>query len=276
MKKTLTFLVATTLLATLSACDEVNMGNLFYSPCNVDKRFEQSMAYNQAHPIDTIRVANQDYAFWICSDLHIENEPHTYVSQFLAQATPQEAIFAVFNGDLYNGNEAYAEVAWQTIKAQSQIPYFCVAGNHDLYFGWDVYGKRFGTSTYTVVVKTPEYKDLYLFLESAGATMGKSQLQWITNQLGKRKQYRHCFVVTHNNFFPEYITNGVFMQDETHKLFGLFGDNKVTAVFSGHAHVTSDNTVLGVRYLTTGDLQNGHYGVVQVTPEGFEWTCKQF
>lgn len=248
----------------LASCDDANMGNLFYTPCDVNTRFDQSMAYNQDHPIDTLQVNSDDYAFWVCSDLHIEEQLPPYVSQFLQTANDGKAQFIVYNGDLFHGQEAHAEYAAQVLHKESPLPSFYVAGNHDLYFGWELYQSRFGTSTYTAIVQTPSAKDLYIFLESASATLGQRQYEWLQGILAKRGYYRHCFVFTHTNLIYQHITNGVFMRDEAHALYRLFSDHQVSAVFTGHSHVANHETLLGVTYITTGALKDGELVRIQV------------
>lgn len=265
MKNLRTSLFILPLLAVLSSCEDVNLGNLIYTPCNVDHRFEQSIAYNQSHPIDTVKTTYGDYAFWITSDLHIKESTPPYVEQFLKNANKDSAQFIVYNGDIYHGQEAYATYASQVLHSQSPLPAFYVAGNHDLYFGWDIYQNNFGSSTYTAVVKTPAGNDLLIMLESASATLGNSQYKWLQEQLKQRGNYRHCFVFTHTNLHYQHITNGVFMADEAHALYRLFSDNKVDAVFTGHSHVENQQTLLGVQYITTGSLKNGQLGMVNVT-----------
>lgn len=265
MKKILTYTTLMTLLAVLTACDDVNFGNLFYTPCDVNARFEQSTIYNQKHPIDTLELHSEQYSFWVTSDLHFKNETTKPIEKFLVQANNGEAQFIVYNGDIYHGKEEYANYASEVLHNKSPLPSFYTAGNHDLYFGWNVYYDRFGTSTYTAIVKTPKDKDLLIFLESAAATLGNSQYQWLQEVLNKRGYYRHCFVFTHTNLFHQHVANGTFMPDEAHVLYRLFSDNKVTAVFTGHTHQEHEDTLLGVKYITTGALKNGEAGLVEVT-----------
>ena len=275
MKNLRAFLFILPLLAVLSSCEDVNVGNLFYTPCNVDHRFEQSIAYNQAHPIDTVKTTYGDYAFWITSDLHIKESTPPYVEQFLKNAGKDSAQFIVYNGDIYHGQESYATYASQVLHSQNPLPAFYIAGNHDLYFGWDIFQNNFGSSTYTAVVKTPAGNDLLIMLESASATLGNSQYKWLQEQLKQRGNYRHCFVFTHTNLQYQHITNGVFMADEAHALYRLFSDNKVDVVLTGHSHVENQQTLLGVQYITTGSLKNGQLGWVDVTEKEVNVEFKQ-
>lgn len=276
MKKQLTYLYSIALLFLTTACEDVNYGNLFYSPCDVNARFEQSIVYNQERQTDTLTVSDDAYSFWVTSDLHLKTELTTPIANFLKSANDGAAQFIVYNGDIFHGKEEYADFASDILHSQSPLPSFYVAGNHDLYFGWDVYHKRFGSSTYTAVVKTPKGNDLLIFLESASATLGQSQYNWLKEVFNQRYNYRHCFVFTHTNFYNQHITNGVFLSDEAHVLYHLFKEKKVTAVYSGHSHVEDQEIILGVTYLTTGNLQNGKVARVTVTDQTIEHEFKQF
>ena len=74
MKKQLTYLYSIALLFLTTACEDVNFGNLFYSPCDVNARFEQSIVYNQERQTDTLTVSDDTYSFWVTSDLHLKTE----------------------------------------------------------------------------------------------------------------------------------------------------------------------------------------------------------
>ena len=42
---------------------------------------------------------------------------------------------------------------------------------------------------------------MFIFLDSGNGTHGKRQLEWLEEKLSHRKDYRHCFVVSHNWLF---------------------------------------------------------------------------
>lgn len=275
MRKTASVLITTALLLILSACEDVNFGKFFYTDCDVDTRFEQSINRNMQQEENMLFAADDKYGFWVCSDLHLKKEIPPYLEHFFEQVnSSSNELFIVYNGDLYNGDADEADFTYNTLQKQSPLPAFYTAGNHDLFFDWNIYYDRFGSSTYTLEIKTPTATDLLLFLESASATLGKKQYDWLCDVLRKRKSYRHCFVITHTNFSQQGINNGIFMSDEMHTLYRLFGDHQVTAVFSGHAHQCNDQTRLGVRYLTTGALKNGEYGLVTIDNDKWEWEFK--
>lgn len=275
MQRYFTYIITFLSIGLLSSCEDVNLGNLFYTSCDVEARFEGSMDYNAAHGALS-QFVPEEYSFVVCSDLHIDQEENPYITQFLQPSLHKDAHFILYNGDLFQGQETEAKIASDLLHAQGILPSYYAAGNHDLYFGWDIYNRYFGSSTYAISINTPSASDLILVLESGSATLGSKQLAWLKEQLSQeRGKYRYCFVVTHTNFSHLHAANGTYMPDEQQLLFRLFADHHVTAVFSGHAHVQNETTYVGVPYYTTAALKNGAYGQMTVTPKLCTWDFKQ-
>ncbi len=275
MKKIISYLSIATILVVLSSCEDVNVGNLFYTTYDVEARFEASMNYNATQKTFTQSVP-EEYTFLVCSDLHINQEENPYITQFLQPNFHKNVHFIVYNGDLFQGQEAEAKKASELLKGQVIIPSYFSAGNHDLYFGWDLYNRYFGSSTYSFVMQSPSANDLFLVIESGSATLGSKQLAWLKDQLmNQRSKYRHCFIVTHTNFTQMHALNGIYMPDELHLLYRMFADYDVTGVLTGHAHAAHQTTYLGVPYYTTDALKNGAYGKMTVNDKEITWEFKQ-
>jgi 3',5'-cyclic AMP phosphodiesterase CpdA len=118
-------------------------------------------------------------------------------------------------------------------------PLFLIAGNHDIYFkGWEDFYARYGSSTYYFEIATPVAKDLVVCLDTSGGTLGSDQFDWFEDLLiDKRKDYRHCFVFTHNNLFKErHNTSANPFPEEFQSLARLFTKYKVEVVVVGHEH----------------------------------------
>ena len=145
-----------------------------------------------------------------------------------------------------------------------KIPAYYTCGNHDQYFGWNLYHDRWGSSTYTFTITTPNYKDLYIVLETGSSTLGEGQYNWLKKQLLKRDNYRYCIVITHSNLTYQGFQNGTFSQEETVILFDLFSRSGVDMVISGHSHRENDVTIENVRYITTGAIKDGCFGTCYV------------
>lgn len=275
MQRYIFYLTTLVLAALLSSCEDVNVGNLFYTNCDIETRFESSMEENTTHQPFSQSVP-EEYSFVVCSDLHLNQEENPYILQFLSPTQHQDAHFIIYNGDISQGHEEDAKAACELLKTQTKLPYYFSAGNHDLYFGWYIYQRYFGSSTYSITIATPSANDLILVLESASGTLGVKQMDWLKKQLTQeRGKYRNCFIVTHTNFSHLHVANSSFMSDELQVLYRLFADHHVTAVFSGHAHAQHETTYLGVPYYTTDALKNGAYGQMTVGKKQCTWEFKQ-
>lgn len=124
---------------------------------------------------------------------------------------------------------------------------------------WEEYYARLGSSTYLFTVRTPEATDLYICLDSGSGTLGSKQLKWLRETLeNKRQDYRHCIVMTHNNFFRFRRTGSTNpLVEELHVLMEMFTRHNVNMLITGHDHRRS-NEVFGLtRYLTLDALLDG-------------------
>ena len=142
-------------------------------------------------------------------------------------------------GDLTTGHADDYDVFQQHLEKSDSIPKFLSVGNHDLHFsGWEEYYKRFGPSSYFFTIKTPVATDLFICLDTGGATIGDKQLDWLINILQTmRSEYRRCTVFTHNNFFRfKHAESTNPPVEELEILIELFTKYKVDMLISGHDH----------------------------------------
>lgn len=255
------FIVACTLA--LSSC-EFNPLNFISTSYDVNARFADSMDENASHPANNIQTSSGTYSFSIGNDSHIEDEP-AYLPAFFNQVTAAHSNFVLFNGDIYNAKEEYAENAKNYINEYCHTPIYYIAGNHDSYFDWNYYFDRFGSSTYRFTVKTASHEDLFIVLESGSATLGKDQLTWLKEALKKRSEYRYCFIITHTNFKQSGLVNGSYQKEELHALYQLFYEYNINYVISGHAHEEDFTEILNVNYLTVDALEKGYCGQITVS-----------
>jgi UDP-2,3-diacylglucosamine pyrophosphatase LpxH len=54
-------------------------------------------------------------------------------------------------------------------------------------------------------------------------------------------------------------------------LYDLFARNNVNIVISGHSHRENDVDLEGVRYITTGAMENGEFGTCYVNKSGISF-----
>ena len=258
----LKYILYLTIVFAMSSC-EYDLIRFGWTDYSVDERFNDSKTYNETHPAQCLEVDSDEYSFIATSDYHLHQE-EVFLPQLFCYINSSESKFIILNGDIYNSKEEFADYAFSALANGIKIPAYYTCGNHDQYFGWEMYFSRWGSSTYSFTVTTPNHKDLYIALETGSSTLGIGQYEWLVDVLSTREEYRYCIVFTHSNFTYQGLTNGVFTQEETVVLLDLFAKNNVNLVISGHSHIENDKTIANVRYITTGAMKDGHFGTCQV------------
>ncbi len=269
--RNLIFLVSFLLL---TSCQELDILGLII-PCQYDaeERFHQSMAYNERLGDLVLELPHDGYHINVAGDIHVVDET-ARLDSFLF-LTRQDSLTAcnLFLGDIVSVNEAYPLVyeRLQEHYRQGGDTVFTIAGNHELYYnGWPLYLKYFGSSIYTVSLRTPEAQDLIICLESTTSTLGKYQNEWLLHVLKEiRPQYRYCIVATHANFFDTDNSN-LFGSNppvnEVLRLTDLFQTYHVDACLQAHDHRAEYLYFKGVRYVQTNPLKMGAepHGYLQI------------
>lgn len=265
----LKYILYSFIVLAFSSC-EYNLLRFGWTDYSVDQRFEDSRNYNEQHPAQNLSIDSDEYFFTATSDYHLHTDS-VFLPTFFNYINNSKSAFVVLNGDLYNSKEEFADFAYYTLKEGIKIPAYYTCGNHDEYFGWNLYYDRFGSSTYSFTVTTPNYKDLYIALETGSSTLGRGQYEWLLEVLSKRDEYRYCIIITHSNLTYQGFQNGVFTQEETVVLYDLFAKNNVNMIISGHSHRENDLTIEGVRYVTTGAIKSGEFGTCYVRNAGVDF-----
>lgn len=225
------------------SCD-VDFSGFIRSNDRVEERFEQSIAWNIAHPVKNLNISTSDYTLLSASDLHIGGTGNT--STLFDYYKNSEDIALVLVGDIVSGKKEDYDRC-KSITDSFPKPLYMMTGNHDLYFdGWKTFYDYFGSSTYFFTVTTPDTADLYICLDSGGGTYGKSQISWLEDLLvNERPKYRHCVVFSHVNILrTRRTTSANPMLEEVAYLLNLFTENNVGLVVNGHDHL-QDKTVFG-------------------------------
>ena len=251
-------------MAFTMGCEKYDIQGFFVSPSKerVNKRFEQSMEYNQNHMADTLIISEEEnYRFLVAADFHVKTTACNLAKYTKITAANSNILFSSILGDITD-QKGGLQIAYDSInnnKGNAIIR--TIAGNHDIYFDqWTEFYELFGSSTYFFVVKTPTATDLFIALETSSGSIGKLQKTWLENILKeKRAQHRHCCVLTHTNFFDTELSqfpSGNFSLEETAFLTNIFAKHNVNLIINGHDHTHDYTELNGVKYLTLGDAQD--------------------
>lgn len=239
----------------------------FVSPTSdtVEQRFSQSIAWNNTHPLPQILTPTDNYSFYVGTDIHTEKTV-TNLTRFITDMrNDSAAYFGFLIGDLVNEPDAFHTFAraleFDTLTQLKNDTIFTTVGNHDLYFEqWNDYKTYFGTATYWFEVKTPNFQDLFISLDTGNGTLGISQLKWLREILAsKRSNYRHCIVFSHTNLFKQdnsqFPTSNMPIE-ETLEITDLMQKNKVNLFLQGHDHNREITHYKGVLYIIVDALRD--------------------
>lgn len=261
MKKPLVLLL---MAFCLNACNIDWLGFVYTRSDDVDARFAQSMEHNGQAGFASITVPDDNYRVYVLTDAHVTEKETRNIDRFVTDllADGTTAPFWINLGDNVNdkGQAGVFESHIGPLEAAG-LRHFPTAGNHDVYFGeWDEWVSRFHTSTYWFEVLTPgRGKDLFISLESAAGTLGRSQRAWVESILtDSQGKYDHVTVLTHTHFWKRDSSQGTtsnFNLEETYDLADLFARMGVDIVLSGHDHAKETTVFKGVRYETLESLK---------------------
>ena len=249
----------------LTSCDKLDLTGLIApASAEADLRVQESLKMHPKTGPQNINAAVDNYRIYICSDVHTGDISHRF-SEFLSrQRGDADALFGMQLGDLSNQKGALYTAAdiirFDSSRDLYNTPVYSIVGNHDLFFGqWADFKSCFGASTYCFTVTTPNYRDLYIMLDSGGGCHGKTQMDWLRNVLKNRGQYRHCIVASHVNVFRTDMSqfmSGNLPLEETYELMDLLASNHVEAYLQGHDHHRKETLYGGVHYITLDCLKD--------------------
>ena len=253
------------LMLTLEGCQTLDFKRMILplGP-GVEKRFEQSMKMTSGEATSSLEI-QEDYELYVCTDPHVDKSS-IYLEKFTDLLfNDPDASFGILLGDCTDRKdnlEAYMKaVAYSENRHLHEHPLFHVLGNHDVYFnGWEDFSRSIGPSVYWFEARFTAGADLYISLDSANGTLGGKQTKWLKSFLAeKRKNYRHCFILTHTNFFYtdcSQASSGNLPLDETLGLIDLFDKHDITLVLQGHDHTREDLKCGNVRYTVIGSISD--------------------
>ncbi|AEF87039.1 Ser/Thr protein phosphatase family protein [Treponema primitia ZAS-2] len=247
----------------------------FFAANEQDDRLESRDIFNFLGPSDQGRDLGAAYSFVVVSDTHIEDGNAHGLEKLAYAVSAAGDKFVVVTGDItQNGKREdlnkFISIAEELRKAG--IPCYPVIGNHDIYFdNWPVWKELIGSTSYRI-----DHSNTTLFiLDSANASFGSDQLDWLQQGLGSAKE--HVFVFTHTNLFTE--SPGDIMQitdsRERARIVSIL-KGRCDVMFMGHVHHRIIREVGGVRYINLEDYVGYRtYCRVYVGPGGISWAFEK-
>lgn len=229
----------------LTACDMDFIGFIAPTSDTTEQRFEQSLTWNAEHGYTSLNVPIDNYKFYVGTDIHTAISVKNITTLVTALRNDSNAYFGILTGDLVNQKGGFHNLmpalTFNPLTQERNDTLFATLGNHDLYFNqWEDYKSYWGTASYWFEVKTPNYQDLFISLDTGNGTLGGKQLKWLRTILeSKRTNYRHCIVYTHTNLFKEeesHFPTSNMTLEETFEITELMSTHHVNLFLQGHDH----------------------------------------
>lgn len=237
---------------------DLDLNGLVKSDTTPDERFVESTKKGWMRSPREITIDTCSYSLIFAADCHIGTTRNFSKLLDLSRLPGVTGLFLA--GDMSTGHAEDYDTLKNLLNRTDSVNWYMTVGNHDLFFGgWKLFFSYFGSSAYTVIIKTPQGSDLYICLDTGGGTLGGNQLQWLKDLLsGQRDDFRNCIVVTHNNFFRDHFTESTNpLVEEISTLLDLFAEYRVDMVITGHDHKRYEEEFGPTAYITLDGLEDG-------------------
>ena len=251
----------------LAGCSNDLFGLFGSTP--VDERFKERTNFTFLRPEDRTLSLGDEYSFLVITDTHIENK-YIYGLEKIREviAADSSIKFVVIVGDItQNGRREDFEQFIEFARTLN-VPCYPVIGNHDIYFNtWGNWKDLIGSTVYRI----DGGNTTLLMLDSANATFGKNQLDWLENQL--QSAGGRVFIFSHVNLFVKSLFSIQQFTDtrERNRICAMLR-GRADAMFMGHVHRRIREDVGGVTYLSIEDFRsNGVYCRVSVSAGGINY-----
>ena len=218
---------------------------------------------------DTTTIVQMSDPQFFFPDEHRKTDvpTETLAEQAIRYANRLDPDCVVVTGDLVHHTGDKDEIAtfWRIFKTlDPKVPLYCVPGNHDVTHkpeSIEEYKKQFGKDYYTFQIGEDRFlvlNSVLLRVQDMKSEGAAEQWEWLENELKKAKadKVRHLVVFLHHPLFavtpsePEAYRN-VRLKNRK-RLFHLFEQYGVDAVFAGHFHQNTVNKHHGIDYIVTG------------------------
>ena len=238
---------AALLLALIGGCGP--SGLVWGTDADVDERVEESFA-GQAKQLHFPQSTTDSFTFLFVSDMHLRLDQDDWMSELDAYAQSADAAFIVCGGDNTDHGLLQEYNLYLRRTEGFYADMYPAIGNHDLYHdGWEHFKRLLAPSVYSF-----EYGNaFFFFLDSAQATLGRDQLDYVERKL-KRVTQRHRFVISHFPIYDGVVQTPAILgtPEERYKLIYLFDKYRVEYYLSGHKHSGERYQIRDTWYLIAG------------------------
>jgi 3',5'-cyclic AMP phosphodiesterase CpdA len=258
---------------------------LFLEACTVDVfgfvvstglngRLRDKDTFNFLSEADRNLQLKDEYSFIVVSDTHIEDGDARRLEQLAQVIDDSGDAFVVITGDITQYGKRADIQKFIEIARSLKVPCYPVIGNHDIYFdNWREWKDLIGSTSYRI--GSPGGSTTLFILDSANATFGDAQLDWLDREL--KSANPRVFVFTHTNLLTRTPGDLVQLMDvrERSRIMNIL-KGRADAVFMGHLHNRIERKLGGVHYITLEDYRdNRTYCRVYVSPGGFRYVFKK-
>ena len=171
-------------------------------------------------------------------------------------------VFAIDIGDLvYDSAKEKYRIFYNMIKNE-KTPFLVAIGNHEIGDGgpknyFNIFGKLYYSFSYG--------NSLFIVLDDSNEKrIDPDQMQWLREQL--QRKYQHKFVFMHvPPFDPRgnsiHTVHSLSDTKNATEFMNLMEEYKPDIVFSSHIHAYFNETINGVKYITTGGAGAPLWGI---------------
>jgi 1,2-diacylglycerol 3-alpha-glucosyltransferase len=202
----------------------------------------------------------QPFTFAVMGDNRGSPVPDVYL-EIIKQINTSDARFVINTGDIVPGDADLAKTGTQLdafLQATAVLnpPMYVTYGNHEerSLAHLEMLEQRIGPRYFAFTFGNSRF--YMLNTELVGGQIVGEQLRWLAADLaGEGQRAEHRFVFLHRPLYSPLNDTGKRGWGDAENLSllqGLFVDDKVDMVFSGHDHYFSWRVVEGVTHITTG------------------------
>ena len=173
---------------------------------------------------------------------------------FLESVSAESPDFAVLLGDEANSarDHEYAVVEDRLLK--TRVPFFLLPGDAEYRANraLDSYRARFGPPNYAFAAA----EALFVFVNNTGKRLLPAALEWARRALDGHRELPLKFIFLHHPIasFPGTEDVTAMRSEDTERLLDLCREHRVTCVFSGEVHGSTQKTIDGTRFYACGGL----------------------